>query len=597
MRAGRSAQSDGAEEREDLALRDQLSQLRRLFALLKPYRGWLAVALIGVTVAAALGLVFPRIMGSLVDTALGEDGTTENLDRIALILLLVFLGQAGFNYLRMYALAVAGEGVVADLRRNVYDRIVRLPVPFFDTRRTGEITSRLTSDATVVQTTVSGSVAQALSQLISLIGGATLMIILSPLLSLSVLTFLPLIIMAAAVFGRRLNRISTTFQDEIAVANALAEESIASIRVVKWFTAEPEVAARYGTAIGRSYDTALRRARLRALFVPFVTFVAFGTLAVVLWIGGRQVMNGTMTAGDLVSFLLYTLAVAGAISSFTGLYSRLQEALGASRRIFELLGEPIEIPISATPTDVTSREGSVRFENVHFSYPGRDIEVLTGIDIAIAPGEMVAFVGPSGAGKSTLIQLIGRFYDATRGTVLIDGVDVRAQDLEALRGHMAAVPQEVQLFSGTISENLRVAVADATDDQLRQAAVDANATEFIDGFPDGFETVVGERGVQLSGGQRQRLAIARAVLADPRILILDEATSSLDAESEALVQEALDRLMEGRTTVVIAHRLSTVRAAKRLIVIAEGRIVEEGTHTELTAAGGLYAQLSARQLV
>ena len=288
MRAGRSAQSDGAEEREDLALRDQLSQLRRLFALPKPYRGWLAVALIGVTVAAALGLVFPRIMGSLVDTALGEDGTTENLDRIALILLLVFLGQAGFNYLRMYALAVAGEGVVADLRRNVYDRIVRLPVPFFDTRRTGEITSRLTSDATVVQTTVSGSVAQALSQLISLIGGATLMIILSPLLSLSVLTFLPLIIMAAAVFGRRLNRISTTLQDEIAVANALAEESIASIRVVKWFTAEPEVAARYGTAIGRSYDTALRRARLRALFVPFVTFVAFGTLAVVLWIGGAS---------------------------------------------------------------------------------------------------------------------------------------------------------------------------------------------------------------------------------------------------------------------------------------------------------------------
>ena len=243
------------------------------------------------------------------------------------------------------------------------------------------------------------------------------------------------------------------------------------------------------------------------------------------------------------------------------------------------------------------REGSVRFENVHFSYPGRDIEVLTGIDIAIAPGEMAAFVGPSGAGKSTLIQLIGRFYDATRGTVLIDGADVREQDLEALRGHMAAVPQEVQLFSGTISENLRVAVADATDDQLRQAAVDANATEFIDGFPDGFETVVGERGVQLSGGQRQRLAIARAVLADPRILILDEATSSLDAESEALVQEALDRLMEGRTTVVIAHRLSTVRAAKRLIVIAEGRIVEEGTHTELTVAGGLYAQLSARQLV
>ncbi len=578
-------------------MREQLGQLRLLFALLRPYRKWLGLAVTGVVVAAGLGLVFPRIMGRLVDVALVEEGSTETLDRIALLLLGVFFAQAAFSYLRIYGLSVVGEGVVADLRRSVHDRIVRLPVPFFDGRLTGEITSRLTSDAAVVQATVSGSVASALSQAITLIGGVILMIVLSPLLSLSVLTFLPLVIVGAAIFGRRLNRISTEFQDELAAANAFADESIASLRVVKWFTAEDDVAARYARAIRSSYAIALRRARLRALFVPFVTFVGFGTLAVVLWIGGRQVLEGRLSAGDLVSFLLYTLTVAGAIGTFTGLYSQLQEALGASRRIFELLGEAVEMPQLDVAAVVADRAGSVRFDGVYFSYPGRDQEVLRGIDLAVAPGEVVALVGPSGSGKSTLTQLIARFYDAKGGSVLVDGVDVRDQDLRELRTQMAAVPQEVQLFSGSIAENLELAKPGATAGELAAAATVANAAEFIDGFPDGYDTVVGERGVQLSGGQRQRLAIARAVLADPRILILDEATSSLDAESEALVQEALERLMRGRTTLVIAHRLSTVRAADRLVVIAEGEIVEEGTHDELVAANGLYARLSARQLV
>ena len=587
----RAATGEGERLRFDRA---QVGQLRRLFGFISPYKKWLAVASFGVAISAALGLVFPRIMGTLVDTAL-DDADTTDLDTIALILIGVFLFQAAFNFLRIYALGVVGEGVVADLRRSVFARIVMLPVPFFDGRKTGEITSRLTSDVAVVQSTVSSVVAQALFQGISMVGGVVLLIILSPLLSLAVLTFLPFIIIGGSFFGRRLSRVSTEFQDEVASANAFADESIASIRVVKWFTAEVPATDRYDTDIRRSYAIAIRRTRLRAIFVPFVTFLGFGTLAVVLWVGGRQVLDGSLSVGELVTFLLYTLVVAGAIGAFTGLYSQLQEALGASKRIFELLDEAPEVAEVEHPV-TPERVGSVRFEGVDFTYPGRDIEVLTSIDLDVAPGQVVALVGPSGAGKSTLVQLIPRFYDPTDGRVLIDGVDVREQSLDSLRSTMAAVPQEVQLFSGTIAENLRIGQPHASDAELVEACEAANAHEFISGFPDGYQTVVGERGIKLSGGQRQRVAIARALLADPRILILDEATSSLDSESEGLVQAALERLMEGRTTLVIAHRLSTVRDADRLVVVSDGTIVEQGTHDELVEANGLYTRLTEAQL-
>ncbi len=577
--------------------REQLSQIRRLFVFARPYRGRILASTVAVTFASALGLVFPRIMGDLVDSAVGEVGSadTAQLDRFALILVGVFLLQAGFNFLRSYWLAIAGEGVVADLRRAVFDRVVRLGVPFFDQRKTGEITSRLTADAAVVQQTVSSAVAQALAQSITLIGSVVLLFLLSFRLTLTVLTFVPVIIIAAFIFGRRLRTISTDFQDRLAIANSLAEEAIASVRVVKWFTAEDETARLYDQDIRRSYDIAVRRARLRAVFVPTVTFVMFSTLALVLWQGGRQVVARNLTAGDLVTFLLYTLTVAGAVGTFTGLYAQLQEALGASQRIFELLDEPPE-SARTRETVVAEPVGTVRFEDVHFAYAERDGEVLSGINLDVKQGEVVALVGPSGAGKTTLVQLIPRFYDVTSGRITVDGVDVGDQDIHELRSRMAAVPQEIELFSGTIAENLRVAKADATDDEIEVACRAANAHDFISEFPDGYETVVGERGIKLSGGQRQRVAIARALLADPKLLILDEATSSLDAESEALVQSALEVLMRDRTTIVIAHRLSTVRQADRLVVLADGRIVEEGTHDELVNQGGLYSELYGRQL-
>jgi subfamily B ATP-binding cassette protein MsbA len=573
-----------------------LSQLRRLFKYVAPYKWTFAIALLGVVAASALGLVFPRIMGSLVDDVVAGPTATSDLDQTALLLLGVFLAQAFFSGIRIYFLGVMGEGIVADLRSNTYTHLMTLPVRFFDSRKTGEITSRLTSDVSVVQATVSNSLAAALAQGITLIGGVVLLFVISVQLTVTVLAFLPLAVIAARLFGRRLRKISTEFQDRVADANAGAEESITAVRVVKWFSAEEIESQRYTDAVRASYRVAIRRARIRSVCVPLVTFVGFGTLALVLWQGGRLVVAGDMTTGDLVSFLLYTLTVAGAIGTFTGLYAELQEALGASARIFELLDAGNELVEPDEPATFDEVAGAVRFESVGFRYTDRDVDVLAGVDIDVRPGEVVAVVGPSGAGKSTLVQLIPRFYDVVGGRVLIDGVDVRDVRRRDLRAHMAAVPQETQLFSGPISENLRVGKLDATDEELVAAAVAANAHDFIAAFPDGYETIVGERGVKLSGGQRQRVAIARAILKDPRILILDEATSSLDSESEFLVQEALDTLMEGRTTFVIAHRLSTVRNADRILVLDAGRIVQEGPHDELILVGGLYADLYARQL-
>lgn len=605
-RRARSADTaNGSEDatRNRVIRREELARLRRLLHFTSPYRGWLAAGIVAVAIAGGMGLLFPLIIRELLNTAfsqgISETSAGAALDRAALLLFGLMLVQAAFNYVRTYALGRVGEAVVADLRKALFGHVISLDLEFFGRRKTGEITSRLTSDVATVQAAVSQALAQLVNQSITLLGGIIVLFVLEARLTLVMMAVLPPVVLAAAFFGRRLRLVSTRFQDRLAAANAGAEEAIAGVRVVKSFTAEGLEERRYATAIDQSFDMALARVRLRALFTPAVILAVFAGLGVVLWYGGRLALAGDLQGGDLVAFLLITMFVAGSLGSFTGLYAQLQEAIGASQRIFELLDE--RAAMTADPGDsavaLAEVEGVVSFENVSFRYGGRgDAHVIENIDLTAEAGEIVAIVGPSGAGKSTLVGLIPRFYDPTAGTVTVDGIDLRRLDLQRLRSHVGMVPQETTLFSGSVAQNIRYGRQEATEAEVIGAATAANAHEFISSFPDGYDTTVGERGLQLSGGQRQRVAIARALLKNPRILILDEATSSLDSESEAAVQAALERLMQGRTTFVIAHRLSTVLSADQIVVLAGGRIVERGTHAELVGRRGLYSELFERQL-
>jgi len=572
--------------------RRDLGQLRRLLAYTRPYRAELSVAIIATLIGSAFGLLFPLVIGRLVDASFLRIGSADTtvLDRTVLILIGVFALQAFFSAVQSYLLSRVGEGVVADLRRTVYRHLLTLSLRFFETRKTGEITSRLTSDISTVQGVVSSALVQIFSQTLTLVGTVIILFVTNWRLSLLMLSIVPVVVLAAFYFGRLLRKVSKEFQDRVADANARAEEAIGGIRVVQAFTAEPLEARTYADLIGASFKVALRRARIRAIFNPVVFFAMFTAIGIVLWYGGRLVIAGELTPGQLVAFLVYTFSVAGAVGAFSGLFSQFQEALGASSRIFELLDEKSDLPEPANPLKLGSVRGEVRFQHVSFGYGERGV-VLEDVSLAAQPGEVVALVGPSGAGKSTLISLIPRFYDPTAGRILLDGVDIRDLTLYDLRSNIALVPQETQLFSGTVAENIRYGKPGASDAEVIEAAKAANAHEFITSFPDGYATIVGERGIKLSGGQRQRVAIARALLKNPRILILDEATSSLDSESEALVQEALEVLMQGRTTFVIAHRLSTIRSADKIVVLEAGRIVQQGTHQELLAAGGLYKEL------
>lgn len=561
-----------------------------LISYLTPYRARLLVAFTMLIFSVGLSLVFPYVIRSVLDSVL-EESNQALLNRITLGLILVFLVRSVTTLLQNYNLNYVGERIAMDMRLRLYNHLQTLSLGFFTNRRVGELVSRLSSDVTIMRTALTSNLNTLLQQVFIAVGSIIVMFYINVRLTLFILILTPLIGVLGAVFGLWLRRTSTQVQDELAGATVVVDEVLQGIREVKSFARESYEIDRYKRAIDGAFVAAVRVLRVRALFGPIVAFLSFGSLAMILWFGGREVLADRLTGGELIAFLIYGLTVAGAFGSLVNLYSQFQEALGATRRVFQLMDTEPDVRDQPDAQALMTVEGRITLQNVSFAYEDQH-DVLANIDLSIAPGEVIALVGPSGAGKSTLFNLIPRFYDPTEGRIEIDGVDLRAVTQSSLRQQIAVVPQETLLFGGTIRENIRYGKLDATDHQLIAAAKAANAHDFITELPNGYETIVGERGVRLSGGQRQRVAIARAILKDARILLLDEATSSLDSESENEVQEALTRLMQERTTIIIAHRLSTIRVANRIAVLDKGHLVELGTHDQLMAKpDGLYAHL------
>lgn len=548
--------------------------------------------------SSLLALAFPLVVSTLLDAAFVKRDSAL-LNRIALGLLALFATTAVLNYIQTYWLSATGERAVAGLRRELFGKLLEMPPGFFADRRTGELTSRLTADIGLLQGILSHQLAEGARQVLALTGGITILTLMQPRLMLTALGIVPLVVGSAMFFGKRLKRITTGVQDELAESTAVAEEAFAQVRVVQGFAREPLERERYADRINRVITVALKRARVRAMFFGAITFTTFTGVTAVLWTGGRLVLSGELTPGEMVSFLLYTVSIAAAIGALASFFTAYQEAVGAAVRVFDLIEQesPIADPVqpSALPDPV---RGEVEFRNVTFRYRADDAlspPTLAEFSLRIAPGEVVALVGPSGAGKTTVASLLPRFWDVEDGAILLDGIDIRDLRLSELREAVGVVPQEPTLFSGTIRENIAYGRPDATDRDVEHAARVANAHDFIVALPGGYDSRVGERGVKLSGGQRQRIAIARAVLKDPAVLVLDEATSSLDTESERLVEAALERLQVGRSTLIIAHRLSTVQRADRLVVLDQGRIVEEGSHGALLRQGGIYSRLFQMQ--
>ena len=570
--------------------------LRRLVPRIRPYLWRLILAFVCLLGSASIALAFPQIVRHLLDAAfISADASL--LNRIALGLLVLFAIQAVLNFVQVYLLTSTSELVIAQLREDLFAHLVRLSPAFFTERRTGELTSHLSADTAILQTVLSYNLSEFARQTLFLVGGIVLLTRTNVTIAATTLAVTPLVVGAAFVFGRALRRASTGVQDRVAEATGTADEAFSQIRTVQSFTAEAEEARRYGSHLHQVIEAALKRARIRGTFFGILTFCGFGGVVAVLWQGGRQVLAGSLTAGALVSFLLYALYVAGAVGSLASLFGAYQEAVGAARRVFDLLETESTVRDPVKPLHLPRPlRGEVVMDNVSFHYNPALPEVLQAVSLRISAGDVVALVGPSGAGKTTIASLLPRFWDVTGGRITLDGIDIRDLSLKELRGAIGIVPQEPTLFSGTIRENIAYAgIGDdgsrPAEEAIQAAAKAAHAVEFIERLPEGFDTRVGERGVKLSGGQRQRIAIARVFLKDPALVILDEATSSLDSESERLVEKAMEDLLRARSTLIIAHRLSTVLRADRVVVIDRGVIVEEGRHEELLASEGVYSRL------
>ena len=563
--------------------------LKQIFALSKPYRTRFYVATVATLVASGIWLTVPLGLRELLD-AVFEAGNNQLLNWLAIGLFALFVFQAAFSFFGNYHLEWVGERVITDLRKKVYEHLHRLGFKFFAERRLGEITSRLTNDVGSIRTALTDSLPQLLTITFSLIGSVSLMVVLNWRLSLVIFVTVPFVTLATRYFGQKIRHLSKDIQDELANSTAVAEDALGAVRLVKAFVREEYEVERYQTAVEKLFVTARRKVVLTQLFWSGVGIMFMSTLVIIFWYGGKEVLAERLTAGDLVAFIIYALNISRSISQTSRLYTAVNTAAGASERIFELLEETPEIENNPDAEVLSSVEGEVEVKNLWFSYEGKS-DVLRGISFNVEAGKTVALVGPSGAGKTTLLNLIPRFYDPQKGAIYVDGKNIQDVTFKSLREHISIVPQEVHLFGTTIRENITYGKLDATEEEIIQAAKDANAHEFILQTEHGYDSMIGEKGVKLSGGQRQRLAIARAILKNPAILLLDEATSSLDSESEAQVQEALGRLMKDRTTFVIAHRLSTVQHADQILVMDNGEIVERGTHLELIEQNGLYSHL------
>lgn len=570
--------------------KQNLSKLGGIFQFLMPYKGAFFLGLVFLVFSSLTLLTFPFVAGKLIDTAQGTDWIVSDINSIALILVGILAVQSIFSFFRVWLFALVSERSMRDIRLALYSRMVRLPMTFFDKRRTGELISRITSDVSMLQDTFSVTLAELFRQVVTLVAGVIFLMVNTPKLTLFMLATFPVLVVIAMVFGKFIRKLSKSTQDELAAANVIVEETLQSISTVKSFVGEAFESARYGGGLNSVVGVALRAAKYRGAFISFIIFALFGGIVAVMWYGASLVSSGEMSVGELVSFVLYTTFIGGSIAGLGDIYGQVQKAIGSSERVLEILDEE---PESVSGTTADNFQGKIAFNHVGFHYPTRpEMEVLKDLTFHVNPGEKVALAGHSGAGKSTIIQLLMRFYDVQQGSIQVDDRQLHEWDLQSLRSHVGMVPQEVLLFGGSIRENIAYAKPGASEEEIILASKKANAWQFISQFPEGLDTLVGERGVKLSGGQRQRVAIARAILKDPSILILDEATSSLDAESEFLVQEALDELMKGRTTIIIAHRLATIRKVDRIYVLSDGEIVEQGNHLDLLErADGFYANL------